>query len=163
MPIKNQTHESHACLCDNLIDLVAKLRLANKNNKDKLSALFLTDEDIDALATIMEQPTNSYLALFNYAKQPKVAQSLLIYACHLHYLFIRLGIEEKEIAECRCIVKPVAQEVYSRVCKFLRIPVPTRKEILARQDAVCDKLAEVFVEPFYKNLFDYIGKETRNV
>lgn len=163
MAIKNQTRKSHACMCDNLIELVAKLRLANKDNKDKLSALFLTDEDIDALATIMEQPTKSYLALFNYTKQPKVAQSLLIYACHLHYLFIRLGIEEKEIAECRCIAKPIAQEVYSRVCKFLRIPVPARKEILARQDAVGNKLAEVFIEPFYKNLFDYIGKELKNV
>lgn len=128
-----------------------KTRLGNPVN-------ILTESDIAELVRLAEQPTRSYLVLFNFAEQPKVAQSLLIYACHLHYLFIRLGISEKESANYAYAIRPLAEELYSRVCKYLKFAEPNKKQLAKYIDLVNDKLGEIFVEPFNKNLFYFIGK-----
>lgn len=128
-----------------------KARLGNTIN-------VLTESDIAELAKLAEQPTKSYLMLFNFGEQPKAAQSLLIYACHLHYLFIRLGISEKESANYAYAIKPLAEELYSRVCKYLKFAEPNKKQLAKYIDLVNNKLGEVFVEPFNKNLFYFIGK-----
>ena len=128
-----------------------KARLGNSIN-------ILTESDIAELVRLAEQPTRSYLMLFNFGDQPKVAQSLLIYACHIHYLFIRLGISEKESANYAYAIKPLAEELYSRVCKYLKFTEPDKKQLAKYIDLVNDKLGEIFVEPFNKSLFYFIGK-----
>ena len=128
-----------------------KTRLGNQMN-------VLTESDIAELARLAEQPTRSYLMLFNFGDQPKVAQSLLIYACHIHYLFIRLGISEKESANYGYAIRPLDEELYSRVCKYLKFAEPNKKQLAKYIDQVNDKLGEVFVEPFNKSLFYFIGK-----
>lgn len=90
-----------------------------KQGYDMTKVKSMDEIKLTTLLSLDSITKDNYLKLFNYEKRLKLEKALLLYACHIKFLAVKLDIDESKMLLLPQWQKQYLPFIFSSVCKVL--------------------------------------------